>query len=213
MNIGNDPKKRLNMSIKPMLNIRPGSPDGRYTLVIQLILERRRGVLFTPYRLLPEEFDLRKRKAVAVNQRKTHVAHIRDVNAFLEKQREEIARILAEFERDGKPFTVHDITSAYRRRYDNRYVHTFFQHQIAELIKEGSQGTANKYNATLVAFEKFAGSRRVHFDDIDENLLLDFERYLHQIPLQPNTVSFYLSNFRALYNNCLLYTSPSPRDA
>ena len=80
MNIGNDPKKRLNMSIKPMLNIRPGSPDGRYTLVIQLILERRRGVLFTPYRLLPEEFDLRKRKAVAVNQRKTHVAHIRDVN-------------------------------------------------------------------------------------------------------------------------------------
>ena len=101
MNIGNDPKKRLNMSIKPMLNIRPGSPDGRYTLVIQLILERRRGVLFTPYRLLPEEFDLRKRKAVAVNQRKTHVAHIRDVNAFLEKQREEIARILAEFERDG----------------------------------------------------------------------------------------------------------------
>ena len=48
MNIGNDPKKRLNMSIKPMLNIRPGSPDGRYTLVIQLILERRRGVLFTP---------------------------------------------------------------------------------------------------------------------------------------------------------------------
>ena len=41
MNIGNDPKKRLNMSIKPMLNIRPGSPDGRYTLVIQLILERK----------------------------------------------------------------------------------------------------------------------------------------------------------------------------
>ena len=145
MNIGNDPKKRLNMSIKPMLNIRPGSPDGRYTLVIQLILERRRGVLFTPYRLLPEEFDLRKRKAVAVNQRKTHVAHIRDVNAFLEKQREEIARILAEFERDGKPFTVHDITSAYRRRYDNRYVHTFFQHQIAELIKEGSQGTMRRW--------------------------------------------------------------------
>lgn len=217
MNIGNDPKKRLNMSIKPMLNIRPGSPDGRYTLVIQLILERRRGVLFTPYRLLPEEFDLRKRKAVAVNQRKTHVAHIRDVNAFLEKQREEIARILAEFERDGKPFTVHDITSAYRRRYDNRYVHTFFQHQIAELIKEGSQGTANKYNATLVAFEKFAGSRRVHFDDIDENLLLDFERYLHQIPLQPNTVSFYLSNFRALYNKAqkrgYVTRSRSPFDA
>ncbi|MCD8273758.1 MAG: site-specific integrase, partial [Alistipes sp.] len=49
--------KYPNTSIRPMLNIRRGSPDGRYTLIIQLIRERRRGVIFTPYRLLPEEFD------------------------------------------------------------------------------------------------------------------------------------------------------------
>lgn len=66
--------------------------------------------------------------------------------------------------------------------------------------KEGAQGTANKYNATLIAFEKFVGSRRIHFDNVDENLLLDFEQHLRQIPLQPNTVSFYMSNFRAVYN-------------
>ncbi len=195
--------RQFNTSIKPMLNIRQGSSDGRYTLVIQLIRERRRSVIFTPYRLLPAEFDARRRKAVAVNQRKAHVARIREINVYLEKQQAEISRILAEFEREGKPFTARDITAVYRQRYDNRYVHTFFQHQIAERIAEGAQGTANKYSATLTAFEKFSGGRRVHFDDIDENLLLDFEHYLHQIPLQPNTVSFYLSNFRALYNKAL----------
>ena len=192
--------KHPNTSIKPMLNIRSGAGDGRHTLVIQLIRERRRGVIFTPYRLLPEEFDAARQKAVVTSRRKTHTAFIRDVNVFLENQRLEIGRILSELECEGRPFTVRDVTSAYRQRYDNRYVHTFFRRQIEDLCKEGALGTANKYKATLVAFEKFAGSRRVDFDSVDENMLLDFERYLRQIPLSPNTVTFYLSNFRAVYN-------------
>lgn len=197
---GNNQKKRLNMSIKPMLNIRRGSPDGRYTLVIQLIRERRRGVIFTPYRLLPGEFDRQRGKAAPTSRSKAHMAFIREVNIFLEKQKEEIQRVLIELQHEGKPFSVRDVTQAYHQRYDNRYVHTFFTRQIEELRKEGAQGTANKYNATLVAFEKFIGNRRIHFDNVDENLLLDFEQHLRQVPLQPNTVSFYMSNFRALYN-------------
>ena len=34
---------------------------------------------------------------------------------------------------------VRDITLAYRQRYDNRYVHTFFMRQIDELRRKGSQ--------------------------------------------------------------------------
>ena len=77
-----------NMSVRPMLNIRSGSRDGRYTLVIQLIRERRRGVIFTPYRLLPEEFDHLRGKAAATSRRRTHTAFIHEVNVFLEKQKE-----------------------------------------------------------------------------------------------------------------------------
>ena len=74
-----------------MLNIRPGSsPDGRYTLVIQLILERRRGVLSRRTACCRRNSDLRNARRSPSIQRKTHVAHIRDVNAFLEKQREEM---------------------------------------------------------------------------------------------------------------------------
>ena len=192
--------KRPNMSIKPMLNIREGSGDGRYTLVIQLIRERRRGVIFTPYRLLPGEFDAKRQKAVATSRQKAHTAFIREINVFLERQKKEIAHILSELEREGRSFTIRDITLAYRQRYDNHYVHTFFKRQIEELRREGALGTANKYNATLIVFEKFSGSRRINFDNVDENMILDFERYLRQIPLQPNTVSFYMSNFRAVYN-------------
>lgn len=188
------------MSITPMLNIRKTTSDGRYTLVIQLIRARRRGVIFTPYRLLPEEFDKNKRRAIATNRRKDHRAHIHEVNAFLDQQIAGIKHIVMELEREQRSFEVHEITAAFRRRYDNRYIRTFFLEQIAALRHEGSQGTANNYRSTLTIFEKFSGMRRIHFDHVDENLLMDFERYLRCIPLQPNTVTFYMANFRAVYN-------------
>ena len=213
----NTPVKTYQTSIKPMLNIRKTSTDGRYTLIIQLVRERKRGVVFTPYRLLPEEFNPKKRRAVAATRRKEHRERAKEINTFLEKQIEELQRIIREFEREGKPFSAHDLAVAYRQRYDNRYVRTFFLAQIEELRCGGSQGTANNYHSTLVAFEKFSGTRRIHFDQVDENLLMDFERFLRQVPLQPNTITFYMSNFRAVYNKAqkrgYMSRSESPFDA
>ena len=187
-------------SIKARLRVRKDTPGERHTLVIQLIRERKPGIIFTPYRLLPDEFDLKKGCAVATNHRKAHKEFIAEVNLYLKKQTEELGRILTQFEREGKPYGVNDITLAYRQRYDNRYVRTFFLSQIAELRKEGAEGTADNYNATLTAFERFAGTRRIHFDHVDEALLLEFEQHMRSISLKHNTITFYLSNFRALYH-------------
>ena len=196
----NVPIKTHRTSIKPMLNLRKTSADGRYTLIIQLLRERKRGVVFTPYRLLPEEFNPQKQRAVALTRCKEHRERVKEINTFLDKQVEELLRIIWELERATRPFSARDIALAYRQRYDNRYVRTFFLAQIEELQREGSQGTAANYHSTLVAFEKFSGTRRIHFDQVDENLLMDFERFLRQVPLQHNTVTFYMSNFRAVYN-------------
>lgn len=193
-------KKHNETSIKVMLNLRNNSRDGRYTLIIQLLRERKRGVIFTTYRLLPEEFNKKRQKAVALSQRKADKELAKEVNFFLEKQIEEIQRVITELDRDGKASTVGDIVHAYRQRYDNRYIHTFFLSQIEYLKKVGSQGTAANYQSTLIAFEKFLGGRRTHFDSVDTAMLMSFERHLQQISLQPNTITFYMSNLRAVYN-------------
>lgn len=113
--------------------------DGRHTLVIQLIYKRRRGLLiFTAYRLLPEEFDRQKGRAVSPNQRKAQIARTQEINDFQERERAEIGRVFAALVREKKPFAVRDVTTAYRQRYDNRYVYTFFLHRIGELRREGS---------------------------------------------------------------------------
>lgn len=85
--------------------------------------------------------------------RKTHTAFIRDVNVFLENQRLEIGRILSELEREGaavyRPRRHLGLPSALRQ---SLCAH-LFQAPDRGLCKEGALGTANKYKATLVAFE------------------------------------------------------------
>lgn len=187
-------------SIKPMLNISKTASGRLSTLIIQLIRERKRGVIFTPYRLSPEEFSVKKHRVIPSSGYKGQRERAKEINIFLDKQVEELKRIIREFEREKTPFSVRDIILAYRQRYDNRYVHTFFLTLIEELKRSGSQGTAVNYHSTLTAFEKFSGTRSFHFDQVNEVMLMDFERFLRQMPLQPNTIAFYMSNFRAVYN-------------
>lgn len=197
-----------------MLNIRRDSGHDRYTLIIQLIRERRKGVVFTSYKLLPEEFDKTRGVAVATSRSKAHRAFIAEVNDYLTRQIEELRRIIVELERRGRPFGTGDIVRAYRQRCDNRYVSTFFLAQIDRLEQEGKMGTARTYRTALTAFEKYAGARRLHFAQVDQAMLSDFEHYLKTIPLQQNTVVFYMSKFRAVYNKArskgLAGSTPSP---
>ena len=190
----------MKTSIKPLLNIRKDSAGERYTLVLQVIRLRRRGVIFTPYQLLPEEFDSKRGVAVATSRAKAHKAFIREVNDHISRQVQEIERVVAEMERMRRQYTASDIVHAFRERYNNRYVSTFFRAQIAVKEAESKHGTATTYRTTLNVFERFAGARRIRFDQIDEGLMMEFEHYLLSVPLQRNTVTFYLRIFRAVYN-------------
>ena len=57
----------MKTSITPRLNYRPDSA-GRRALIVQVIHNRRRSILTTPYRLRLEEFDARRGRAVATNR-------------------------------------------------------------------------------------------------------------------------------------------------
>lgn len=58
-----------------MLNIRKTSTDGRYTLIIQLVRERKRGVLPPAARRVQPK----KRKAVATTRRKEHREQAKEI--------------------------------------------------------------------------------------------------------------------------------------
>lgn len=190
-------------SVRPMLNVRKDTASDRYTLVIQILRSRRRGVVFTPFKLLPGEFDPVKGRAVHHQKTKEHRRFVDNVNRYLRHQLHEIDRIVSELEHSGQPFDGRDVAGTFRRRYDNRYVHTVFRTQIEELLRQGRHGTAGTYRSTLAAFGKFAGKRHYQLCELDEPTVMEFRDYLVREGLSTNTVTFYLSKLRAVYNRAV----------
>lgn len=187
-----------------MLNVRKDTASEYYTLVIQVLRLRKRSVIFTPYRLRPEEFDARR--GIAVNRRRTreNAFFLDTVNRHLSQMIGILHRIVAELEHEGKPFDAAAIATAFRQRDDNRYVSTYFKSRIEELRREGKYGTAHSLEMTLTTFGHFAAGRLYLWDEIDRKTIYAFRHFLIREGLKPNTVSFYLCKLRALYNRSIL---------
>lgn len=187
-------------TIQPRLNIRRDTTNERYTLVLQIVRERKRSVIFTPYKLLPEEFDPQKGAAVPTSRIRQHRNFIQEVNSYLRVQIREVESVIAMLERRGKPYSATDVARSFRKRYDNRCINTFFHTLIGELEGAKKLGTASTYRTTLMAFERFAAGRRYHFEELDGAAIVRFQKYLLEEGLQNNTITFYLSKLRSAYN-------------
>lgn len=187
-------------TIQPRLNIRRDTTNDRYTLVLQIVRERKRSVIFTPYKLLPAEFDPMKGAAVPTSRIREHRRFIQDVNNYLRDHIREVEAVIGWLEHQGKPYTATDVVRSFRKRYDNRCVSTYFDTLIGETERTGNHGTASTYRTTLSAFGKFAAGRRYNFGDLDAVVILCFQKSLLLEGLKNNTITFYLSKLRSVYN-------------
>ena len=189
-------------TIKPVLNGRP-CKDGRYTLIIQIIHRRKRGVIFTPHHILREEFDPQKKIVFALQKTRYNKDRVRGINEDFAARIRDLRSIVGQWENTGRQFTPKDITSSYHKRSDNRNVDTYVQNLCEELGQEGRHGTAGNYRSALSAFRKFAGTDQCRFDELTSIRLAEFEKHLKCIPVQRNTITFYMRVLRSVYNKAL----------
>ncbi len=202
----------MKTSITPRLNYRTDS-EGRRALIIQVIHNRRRSILTTPYRLRPEEFDSKKGQAVATNRGKTHRTLIAEANECIGEYLRHLRAIADRLHGTGKPYTVSDITGTYKLGGDNRYVEIFAGHVARELERAGRFGTARSYRSLLSAWVKFAGRRQWRFSQLDGSTVSAFAAYLESRGRKRNTVTFYLRTLHALYNRARVHgCAPMHRD-
>lgn len=190
-------------SIKVKLNIRANTPSDHYTVVIQVIRQRRRSLIFTPYRLRTEEFDAERGVAVTRSRSREYRAHIEKINEYVRHRIGELRLVESTLEREGRPFSATEIAHRFRQRNENRYVETYFRSRIEELHCEGKHGSALSLEHTLRVFLKFAGHKLFLLDEVDLPLMIAFRNYLLREGLAPNTTTFYMSTFRSVYNHSI----------
>lgn len=189
-------------SVKPVLNLRPRR-DGRYTLILQIICNRRRGVVFTPYALTREEFDAQKGVVLPLTRSRAARDFAREANEHIQNRIQELRSVIASFETTGRPYKPTDVTSLFRRKADRRFLRTYVLSLIEELVQQEKHGTARTYMSTLVAFEKFMGHQKCRLEEINTERLTAFTDYMHRLPLKRNTISFYIRCLRAIYNKAV----------
>lgn len=74
---------------------------------------------------------------------------------------------------------------------------------IAQLKRLNRERTAETYTATLNSFMRFRKDNDVLLDEINSDLMMEYEAYLKTQGVTMNTVSFYMRILRAVYNRAV----------
>ncbi len=93
-------------------------------MILQIIHQPKIEAIFTPYRLLKEEFDPVKSVAVVCEKTRRNRGRISRIEEELNFYARELKCKIAEKEKTGLRFSSEDITPACRKRSDNRNIGT-----------------------------------------------------------------------------------------
>lgn len=74
------------------------------------------------------------------------------------------------------------------------------EHRMEHLHKSGQTHTASNYSCALRLFRQFLGKNILTVDDLNSNIMTDFQKYMIGMRLSMNTVSLYNRVLRAVYN-------------
>lgn len=192
------PKSKMT-SVKARLNRSRMGNDGMYPLVIQVIRDRRKREIYTPYRLKVQEFDPQSESALPVSRSKKRFAEIREINEHLIYIKEEFGKI-AELLASRGDYTCEDIINAFKSRNDLNCFFVYAANKITELENIGKDGTAANYRSAVNAFGRFLGNRELSFADITRKLIENFMDFQIRQGNSSNTVTFYVKQLCAIYN-------------
>lgn len=187
-------------TIKAVLNKDRKKKNGEYPLVMQILHKRLKRVIYTPYQLRPDEFDSARQSALYTDGVLYSRKQIKELNIFTDTKKQELEKVIKYLTECGKDFTTEDIVLRYRLAQSEKYLITFMEGCIAQKQTQGKAGIARAYSSTLRSLNKYIGKRMVAFVDIDHNFVKGYETFLDNSKVKQNTISFYLRNFRTIYN-------------
>lgn len=190
-------------TVRAMLNTDRISVSGYYPLVIRVICNRRKSLIYSPYKLRKEDFDPHSERAVWRRGVADGVSkkQVEEINRYLAEQMLEIERLLDRLERlNGGVYTVENILAGYRNLSCDRYLFSYMEKEIETKRGAGRDGTASLYESTRNSLLRFTGPRKIAFRDITYKFISDYIDHLQARGVSRNTINMYLRNLRSVYN-------------
>lgn len=186
-------------SVKIRLNKNRLLRDGTYPLVIQVICNRRKKQIATDYHLRAMEFETKKEEMIYVSGINTR-STVKEVNKKLQKTKMGIIQLLNKLKMYNSNYTIEDFIAVYKKSAMKDDFSSYMQEQVEIKKSMKKDGTARAYQSTLNSLERFFAGKSFKIAEINSLLVGKYECYLITNGITPNSISFYMRNFRAVYN-------------
>lgn len=187
------------MTTTVKVKFRPSTVKDHPGSIVYFVTHRRIvRQITTGYKIFPEEWDGSQSKIILFYNERAGI--IRQIAQKLARDMKRLDAVIVELDNNGNSFTTDDVV---RKFQETETGHTFFgfMNEVIKQLKHlGKVRTSETYTSTLHSFMRFRSSEDVTLDEINSDLMMEYEAFLKSNGVTMNTVSFYNRILRAVYN-------------
>lgn len=180
----------------------PSVAGGEGYVYYQIIHDRKIRHITTSYRLSVD--DWRECQAESSHIRVCRPSgKVSMICHIIRTDMERMRRIASDMTRQERVFTVDEMVGEYVRFVRQYSLFNFMGSIISLLRVRNRVRTAETYTSALSSFRRFRNGEDIVIDAINADIMEDYEAYLKQCGVVPNTTSFYMRILRAVYNRAV----------
>ncbi|SHF48023.1 Site-specific recombinase XerD [Bacteroides faecichinchillae] len=156
------------------------------------------------YKLYPSEWDTVNAEIVfspgTGNGRRVYLTSLK---CALEEDVKRLKNIITRLERAGQNYTAEEVAERFLMSPDTEGFISFGRELVQQLKQIGKIQTAERYTTVLNSFGRFRKEKDVLLEEVDSNLMVEYEIFLNANDVCPNTSSYYMRGLRAIYNRAV----------
>lgn len=173
------------------------------SLYYQVIHNRVARQINTLYRIMPHEWDSDNAAIICRSESGERVGRLAEIRRRVAEDLARIETIITWLDRRGTAYCADDVVGQFRSRESEASFLSFIQSHALWLMRIGKARRSETVTSTFKSLTRFLGDRDLLFDDIDSTLIVEYEMFLKNSGVTPNTSSFYMRSLRALYNHAV----------
>lgn len=185
------------------VKFRPSTVEGRPGPIVYFVTHRRVvRQITTEYKVFSYEWDDKQSRLVAtpVSER---TAAILAIAQKIRRDMNRLDKIINGLNCDKREFATEEIVRLFHETKRGVSFFEFMEEVILQLKRLGKERTAENYITAFNSFKRFRNGNDISLNEIDSDLMTEYEASLKSYGVAMNTVSFYNRILRAVYNRAV----------
>ena len=175
--------------------------EGR--LYYQIIHNRVTRQINSGHKLLPSEWAALRAGLLRPDCEGPRHAYLVPLKSRIVEDTARLERIISRLEHTGESYTAGNVVARYLTPSDAGGFFSFARNLVGQLRQIGKIRTSERYTTVLNSFGRFRRNTEVSWDEMDSDLMIEYETYLKSRGVCPNTSSYYMRGLRAIYNRAV----------